>query len=200
MSFTYDFFAINTIAPNLETGPWIAGGAAMKWFLGENVGRKTNYEDFSSLHDIDVFCANNEQLVQVRERLIKTNVCTERPYVTDNAETYKFKSYNDTQWKIQLVVCKFFDSAESLLDAFDFVCCGIATDGNKYIMLPNAASDLNNKILNINRYNPTTVLARTLKYWSMGFTPSLELVEKISSDTTVETKLDGKGGNYDHSF
>lgn len=199
MSFIYDTFAINTISPNLETGPWIAGGAAMSWFLNGTVGYDSR-SDFSTLQDIDVFCANAMQLNSVRDRVVSANTCKDRPFVTKNAETYKFKTHAGIQWKIQLITCNFFDSAESILNSFDFVCCGIATDGKKYALLPNAAKDLTDKVLNVNRYNSTTVLARTLKYWSMGFTPSASLVEQINEDSALETKLEGKGSNYDHAF
>ncbi len=195
-----DSFAIRTIAPNLETGPWIAGGTAMSWFLGQSVSRQVN-SDFSLLQDIDVFCANEEQLKTVRQALINTTRSVECPFVTKNAETYKFKSYGGDQvWKIQLITCNFFDSAESLIDSFDFVCCGIATDGKKFVMLPGAGKDINSKTLRINRYNPNTILPRALKYWSMGWTPTPELIEKISNDSSIDTMLAGKGGEYDHAF
>ena len=42
---------VTLIWPDIERGPWIAGGAPLRWWQGLPVGES----------DIDVFCANKQQ-------------------------------------------------------------------------------------------------------------------------------------------
>ena len=194
-----DSFVVNSvIKPNLKTGPWIAGGAAMCWFNGSNTISGNN---FPLMQDIDVFFANVDQLTKVTQRIMEYNSCSIlSPYETSNAKTYQFELNGQRDyWKIQLIQRTFFNSAEEVLNNFDFVCCGIATDGEQYVTLPNAAKDLKEKVLNIHRYNPLTVLPRTIKYWAYGFTPSPELINLIGSDTLLTTNFAGHT-DYDHAF
>ena len=46
---------VNLILPNLKEGPWIAGGAALRWYQDQSVGDS----------DIDVFCSSEEQALRI---------------------------------------------------------------------------------------------------------------------------------------
>ena len=194
---TFDQQVIETIKPCFETGPWIAGGAAMSWFNGENVSGLLT--DFSILTDVDVFCSSMQQFTEVLDRVKNANCSQESSIHTDNAVTIYFRPNGVSDsliCKLQIIKVRFFESVDQLLENFDFTCCGIATDGLTFKLLPNAAKDLNSRTLNINNYNPETVLNRIFKYWSYGFTPSKELIQKITSDSSIK-KYFGGSTDYD---
>ena len=46
---------LTIIWPDINQGPWIAGGACLRWYQGQPVGES----------DIDVFCANAEQAQRI---------------------------------------------------------------------------------------------------------------------------------------
>ena len=50
---------VNLIWPDIDHGPWIAGGAALRWYQGLPVGE----------NDIDVFCADTKQAADVIENI-----------------------------------------------------------------------------------------------------------------------------------
>jgi hypothetical protein len=77
------------------------------------------------MQDIDVFFANVDQLNEVTQRIMEYNSCSIlSPYETSNAKTYQFKLNGQKDyWKIQLIRRTFFNSAEEVLNNFDFVCC-----------------------------------------------------------------------------
>ena len=194
---TTDKAIIKIINPNLATGPWIAGGAVMTWFEGGTL-RSTN---FPTAQDIDVFFADPDQFEFTKQQLVKNNSVRHLPFVSDNAETYQFElpdSITNACWKVQLIKKNYFKSTAEILHNFDFTCCGFATDGNKYTMLPNAAKDLNNKVLHINRYNSETILSRTIKYWIAGFEPGADVREALAS-ADIQTNFSGHT-DYDHAF
>jgi len=193
-----DLFVLQTISPDLETGPWIAGGAAMCWFNGGTMSSLDD-ADFPTMQDIDVFFASEAQYNTVRSKLVNLNSSRETPFFTTNAETFKFRTPGNQYWKVQLIKRSFFKSVTDVLDTFDFVCCGFATDGTKYVTLPNAAKDLNKKVLNVHRYNPQSALSRTVKYWAYGFKPSADLINRIANDSNVITNFAGYT-DYDHAY
>jgi hypothetical protein len=202
---TADQVILQLISPNLETGPWIAGGAAMHWFNGGTIS-SIDCADFPTMQDIDVFFASEAQYNSVKSKLGNLNLSKELPFTSNNADTFKFISIDNCgrqssnrYWKVQLIKRSFFNSVTGVLDTFDFVCCGFATDGKKYVTLPNAAKDLNKKVLNIHRYTPESAVSRTVKYWAYGFKPSADLINRITNDSNVVTNFAGYT-DYDHAF
>lgn len=185
----HDRSVINAIKPNLETGPWIAGGAAMAWFRGEQLHGAM--VDYPTLTDIDVYFASQDQLHATQQAMSNFNESQATKYQTKNAETFLFFQNTAYCWKIQFITRQFYSSVDSVLAAFDFTCCGVATDGASFKLLPGAAQDLNAKVLNINKFNPDSALQRTLKYWSYGYTPSPALIELLSTDSQLRTNFTG---------
>ena len=57
-----DQLLVNIISPDLKDGPWIAGGACLRWFQNQPVGEHS---------DIDVFCKNEKQAQKLIKKLIR---------------------------------------------------------------------------------------------------------------------------------
>lgn len=183
------FKTIKAINPNLETGPWIAGGAARLLFT----------RNFSPTHDIDVFFKDEEQFLSLKEQLsanknyslaISTDNAstfmvvydTDMPYVdyirmiddphyihdlTDTNYKKKPASYN-MPIRVQLIKNKFYSSVHDVLNSFDITVCQFATDGYSIVYGKNSIRDLYDNTLRFNVYN-NNALKRYVKYRSYGF-------------------------------
>lgn len=173
-----DWTVVNLITPNLETGPWIAGGAPLRWFQGLPMEKG----------DIDVWCASDEQYAWLTKK-IKDYGANER-IDTKNAVTYSWSFLNideptaTKEFKIQL--CKQqFDSAEQLISCFDFSVCQIATDGDRFVVGEMTVPDIASKTLRIVSKRPD-LLKRIVKYSAYGYTlPAAEFNEYLESDGVV---------------
>ena len=104
------------IKPDLQHGPWIAGGAVLRWYQNKPVGD----------HDVDVFVKNDEQFNQVKNNIINKLNGTIL-FDSDNATTYKVYINRDTPYEIQLIK-HYCDSLKDCLDRFDFTVCKISTE------------------------------------------------------------------------
>jgi len=70
---------VSIIWPDIQQGPWIAGGACLRWFQGQPVGES----------DIDIFCSSREQAESIVER-IKSYGRYSTKYESDNAITLSY--------------------------------------------------------------------------------------------------------------
>lgn len=174
-----DSLAAAVINPCIAGGPWIAGGAPLLWYQGKEVGD----------NDIDVFCRNREQADSVIRRIFKyaDSGNASHTYRTDNATTISFTDPRDhrTEWKIQVITCKYFNSIQDVINSFDITVCQIATCGDEWILGPQTASDIKNKQLRFNTYTPDSP-KRLTKYWSYGYTPVDGTIEAITSNTNTK--------------
>lgn len=183
---------------NLQTGPWIAGGAALTWFQGNPV-----------TSDIDIFFQDEVQWEAFRLALIEkcrgarqaNDVYGSPPRIfligvdlkysvicdTENALTIKLEN---TQ--IQLIK-KFSKSITDVFDSFDFDVCKFATDGDHYIHIDRALDDLSKKILHSEKFKPS-LLSRIMKYTTYGFIPDRHTLELIKINSS---QFDVYGDPYD---
>jgi hypothetical protein len=185
----YDTTALKLLPPlNFETGPWVAGGAPMRWLQGQPVGES----------DIDVFSASAEQAADVIAHL-KPLSKSHNFMTTTNAITIKIDS---VKWKgvIQVITRRFFDNPDMLLSEFDISACAIATDGNTfYVNDPNTITDIKNKLIRFRRYTPTSI-KRFLKYQSYGFSPLPHQIQEIISSVPDNYDFSIDQGDYDGAF
>lgn len=156
-----DQAAVTLIAPNMENGPWIAGGAPLRWELGESVDLH---------HDIDVWFRDPEQfsaaVLRVREH---ADIVIETP----NAHTYRFYHANDGTRTIQLVKANFFESAQEVIEHFDFSVCQIVTDGKTIRYGEHTRADICARRLRVVKSRDDCA-KRIVKYLAYGFKMSLE--------------------------
>lgn len=180
-----DKIVLSIIKPHLVYGPWIAGGAAIKWYNGQNV----------DLSDIDVFCRTDEQYNNVFDSLKRDEfsvVCQ-----TPNATTFKFIGWDEDiifDTTVQLVK-KTYESCESVLNDFDIVACKIATDGVKFEMMEGVKDHIATKTLHTVNVRPS-LPKRFGKYYAYGYKPTKETLEAL---LFTETEIDFSNmDEYDH--
>lgn len=182
-----DWAVLNLIDPNLETGPWIAGGAPLRWFQRLPMERG----------DVDVWCASKEQFNNLTIKIMHYGAY--EMISTPNATTYTWKFSDadsdviEREFKIQL--CKQqFANANELISAFDLSVCQIATDGETYIVGETTVPDIETKTLRIVNQRPD-LLRRIIKYSTYGYTlPAAEFIEYLNREDTTWV---GSGDDYE---
>ena len=147
-------------------GPWIAGGALHRTY------RKLSLSN----SDVDVFFKNKEQLDKYLLELTWNNLTsgkyTHKSSVVSDWHHTVVISYMDTDWKIQCISFKYFDTIEDLFRSFDINVCRIAYDGNDVILEENVLNQIQNNNLKFNAssiYYPSVTLKRLVKYIKMGY-------------------------------
>jgi hypothetical protein len=163
-----DYYPVNVISPDIDDGPWIAGGAVLSWYFGEEV---------LSGQDIDVFCKNKLQADAVVNQVLScpdSSVIT----ITDNATTLKL-----AKWTIQVIHLEFCETVEKTINRFDISLCQIATDGRKWAFGGTTISDIDDRIIRMpGDLQLKTAGARLIKYWIRGYMPCPGLVSRIQKD------------------
>lgn len=138
---------------SLEDGPWLAGGAVREYI--------TN----SIVKDFDFFFKNQEQFDNFKTHLF--NIGYEVKYENEHNITMFCA---ETKYLIQLIKIKFFDTAEEVLDSFDFTICQFLTDGKKIMYPPFSMIDLFRKRLVVHKINyGVSTLKRIIKYTKKGY-------------------------------
>ena len=153
---------VTLIWPELEHGPWIAGGAALRWWQGQPVGES----------DIDVFCANREQAEAVIER-IKEFGRWQRKYDSDNATTLSYWSKDNSSktWTIQIIKRRYYKTLQEVIDSFDMTVCEIGTGGNHWLLNKMTARDIRERNLRLKMPLQPDAVKRVVKYWTYGYRP-----------------------------
>lgn len=172
-----DCEAVSLIDPDLKKGPWIAGGAPLKWYQGEPVRDS----------DIDVFCRSPQQAQKLLEK-IKSYGRFHVKCQTENAitiEHYNKDNYS-TRWTIQIITKRFFKNIQEVIDSFDITVCEIATCGDEWIMNPQTARDIRERILRFKTPLQSDSPKRLTKYWTYGYRPVEGTIEQICDN--VETR------------
>ena len=177
---------------NLETGPWIVGGA----------GRKLYQNSTWTGGDVDVFFRDDHQRREWTRRLLERNddkledsgdledlfaVYTPKrkpqiimTYYTDNAETWTLtvkhqETYHDV--KIQLIKARMAPNLQAIWDGFDFTVCQFATDGSSIVATSEATQDLSaNQLVVVDPKNSRCLPLRILKYYTYGFQVNDQLI------------------------
>jgi hypothetical protein len=178
------------IEPDVKQGPWIAGGAALRWYQGLTVGD----------NDIDVFCANARQAAEVIER-IKSYGRYQVKHESENAVTIYYHHFSEwhTGWNIQIITRRYFGSLEEIINNFDITVCQIGTTGTEWSMAPQTAQDIRQRNLRFNYPLSADAVKRLTKYWVYGYRPVPGTVEAISKNPDAVWKFDNTG-DYDNAF
>lgn len=189
-----DQLPVNIIMPDLKSGPWIAGGACLRWFQNKPVGEHS---------DIDVFCKNEKQATMLIEHINHIGLLTHgngystEIIKTDNACTFKINA-NGQEWKIQVITCKYFDNIQDVIDSFDLTVCQIATTGNEWVLGDQTAKDINERnlrFIHITKQTPK----RLIKYWTYGFNPIPGTIETIQQHESCSWNFVGSE-DYDNTL
>jgi hypothetical protein len=164
---------VDLIQPSIEHGPWIAGGAVLRWL--ENRPLKN--------HDLDVFCKTAEQYQEVLNRLkAAQNVLWCRlKYSSPNAETWDgtvSHGVDRTKYAIQIIKAPRL-SIEALFEQFDIRACKMVTDGTTVIAAEGARLDFENKNITLCEPLRPYCIQRLVKYMSYGYDPDWDVVQYI---------------------
>ena len=177
------------INPNYENGPWIAGGAPLRWYRGEAIGDA----------DIDVYCQTQKQARQLLAKIQKEsralNWWSTIRYKTENAVSMKVGLVSDggAGWNIQIITRRVYDTLEDVLNDFDITVCQVGTDGNKWVATANAINDIETKTLRLNLPIRDGVVKRVQKYWTYGYVPSDEVMDSLDKEEYFDITIPSYG-------
>ena len=152
---------------NLDSGPWIAGGAARLAWHNIDIGN----------HDIDVFFKNEQQWLAYSQFCNKFKI--EDSIVTANASTHEIK-IEGLKIKLQIIKKDWYEDYVSIFNNFDFNCCQFVTDGKTIVATEDAISDCSQKILRHNSHTKKDLdTRRIIKYLLYGFNPDKNILTRI---------------------
>lgn len=177
------------IAPNIKEGPWIAGGACLRWYQNQPVSES----------DIDIFCANEEQVKRVIEDIKSYGRYTTK-YESDNATTLTYYSKeNNKEWTLQVIKRRYFRSLKEVIDNFDISVCQIGTGGNEWLLGKDTARDIREKNLRMNMPLQPDAAKRLVKYWTYGYRPVDGLLDAVRSNP-IAKKIFQSNEDYENAF
>lgn len=186
-----DFEPMTLIMPNINGGPWIAGGACLKWYQGLPVGES----------DIDVFCADQKQVELLVEQIKSYGSSRyHTKFESENAITMSYYSKDKSKnWTIQIIKKRFFNSLQEVIDNFDITVCQIGTGGEQWLLGPTTAKDINQRTLRMRKPLQPDAVKRLVKYWTYGYIPVEGLIEEIQNQPNLNWKFE-IDGDYNNAF
>jgi len=183
----FDKELVSLIKPNMETGPWIAGGAVLSWYNNEPIGAG----------DLDVWFNSNIQREAVIDRLKRDGF--NKVGNTSKAMSFsKYKSGYDHAKLVQLIQLNFFNSPEEVLNDFDFTVSQLVTDGATLKMGEHTARDIKARVLRMHniKFN-RNYIDRVIKYQTYGYTPLPETMQYIIDNReTLSWDFKKEGNGY----
>lgn len=181
---------VSIIWPDLERGPWIAGGAALRWYQGQPVGES----------DIDIFCANAKQAADIIER-VKSYGRYSTKFESENAITLEYASYEgwSKRWTIQIITRRYFTSLQEVIDNFDISVCQIGTGGQEWQLGKNTARDIRERNLRMCMPLQPDAAKRLVKYWTYGYRPVEGLLDSVRFNPNGKWKYDADD-TYQNAF
>jgi hypothetical protein len=180
---------VNLILPTLKEGPWIAGGAALRWYQDQSVGDS----------DIDVFCANEEQAKRTIDYIKSYGRYTVK-FDSTNALTLSYWDKDNTRtWTIQVIKRRYFRSLKEVIDNFDISVCQIGTSGNDWLLGKDTARDIRGRNLRMNMPLQPDAAKRLAKYWTYGYRPVDGLLAAVQVNP-VAKKIFQSDEDYHNAF
>lgn len=184
-----DSEAMTVVAPTLKEGPWIAGGAALRWYQGLPVGE----------NDIDVFCSSAEQAQKVID-WVKSYGRFSTKYESENATTLSYYSKDNSKtWTIQVIKRRYFMSLQDVIDNFDITVCQIGTGGNEWLLNKDTARDIRERNLRMRMPLQPDAAKRLAKYWTYGYRPVGGLLAAVQANP-IGKKMFQTDEDYHNAF
>ena len=182
---------LTLIWPDIERGPWIAGGACLRWYQGLPVGDS----------DIDVFCANAKQAADVIEN-IKSYGRYSVKFESENAVTLSYHSKDDysKNWTIQIITRRYFSSLEEIISNFDISVCEVGTAGNQWQLGPFTGRDIRERNLRFKIPLQPDAMKRLIKYWAYGYRPVEGTIESIQNNPNAKWQFGAETEDYQNAF
>lgn len=184
-----DLEPVSIIEPDLKIGPWIAGGAPLRWYQNQPVGES----------DIDVFCRDSIQADEVINRIKSYGRYTIK-YESENAVTLEYWSkISNNRWTIQIIRRRFFKDIRDVINSFDLTVCEIGTTGTEWILGVHTARDIREHNLRFKLPLQPDAPKRLTKYWTYGYRPVEGTLENIQSCTNLRWKY-SQDEDYQNAF
>ncbi len=180
---------LTIIWPDLKQGPWIAGGACLRWYQGQPVGE----------NDIDVFCSSPEQAQRIIDNIKSYGRYTTK-YESENATTLSYHDKDSKKyWTLQIIKRRYFTSLKDVIDNFDITVCQIGTGGNDWLLGKHTARDIRERNLRMNLPLQPDAAKRLAKYWTYGYRPVDGLLDSVRSNP-VAKKMFTTNEDYENAF
>lgn len=180
---------LTIIWPDLERGPWIAGGACLRWYQGQPVGD----------NDIDIFCSSAEQAQKLVDE-IKSYGRYSVKFESENATTLSYHNKSgDKFWTLQIIKRRYFKNLKEVIDNFDISVCQIGTGGQEWLLGTTTACDIREKNLRMRMPLQPDAAKRLAKYWTYGYRPVEGLLDAVRTNPNAnqEFLIDG---DYENAF
>ncbi len=144
--------------PISPQGPWLAGGAVRRTLLNEDVKS-----------DFDFFFRDESQLASFTSTIDAMGLTKLRE--SEHHIHYKGKLPDETAERdIQCIKFQYYNSAEAVIDSFDFTICQFAFDGESLVTGDHSLWDLGRKRLAVHKITyPVASVRRMMKYGNQGF-------------------------------
>lgn len=159
-------------------GPWLAGGALRRTLLGKEPES-----------DFDFFFRDADQLKSFGKRLEARGL--KRVRETDHHIEYR-GPVGDSKLSrdIQLIRFTYYQTAEEVIESFDYTICQFAFDGETVTCGEFSLWDLGRKRLAVHRITyPVASMRRLLKYATQGFTACPGALATILRETATRPEL-----------
>lgn len=162
-----------------KDGPWLGGGALRRSLQGQEPDS-----------DFDFFFRNADQLEAFRsgvEQRGGTKVRETRHHVHYRGSFGPSTLPRD----IQMIRFAFYESAEAVIDSFDFTICQLAYDGDELTVGDHTLWDLGRRRLAVHKVTfPVSSTRRLLKYGAQGFTACNGCLATLLRATASNPELD----------
>lgn len=177
------------IWPDMHHGPWIAGGACLRWYQGLPVGDS----------DIDIFCKDEKQAKDIIDK-IKSYGRFSTKHESDNATTLSYHTKDGGKyWTLQVIKRRYFNSLQEVIDNFDITVCQIGTGGQEWLLGKFTARDIREKNLRMQYPLAPDAAKRLAKYWTYGYRPVDKLVQDIQQNPGALKEF-AVDGDYENAF
>ena len=164
-----------------ERGPWLGGGA---------LRRTLAHMPLAS--DFDFFFRDADQLETFAAGLEKAGLVKTR----ETAHHVQYSGYlaaATREVEIQCIRFRYYETAEQVIESFDFTICQFAYDGEKLTCGEFALWDLGRRRLSINKITyPVSTMRRLLKYTKQGFTACGGCLASVLTETAGSPELLGQ--------
>lgn len=162
-------------------GPWLGGGA-----LRRTLAKMPLESDF------DFFFRDADQLEAFSASLEKVGLTKTR----ETAHHVQFSGYLAAATREVIIQCirfRYYETAEQVIDSFDFTICQFAFDGERITCGEFALWDLGRKRLAIHKLTyPVSTMRRLIKYTKQGFTACGGCLATILRETSASPELLGQ--------
>lgn len=167
--------SLPTLSPS---GPWLAGGALRRTLQGKEPES-----------DFDFFFRDADQLAGFVAKLEAGGM--EKIRETQHHVHYRGRLGDSGMPRdVQCIRFAFYNSAQAVIDSFDYTICMLAFDGSELILGDFTLWDLGRKRLAIHKITyPVATMRRMLKYATQGFTACKGCLSAILKATVENPAL-----------